>query len=103
MPPILYIQSNYSTFFIRNQLTLERTILILTFILPTIIKIANSLSVTVDELLCDNIDNAKLAFSKNISFLLEDCTDYEVRVLSDMLLGAKQALRNNASYRDIEK
>lgn len=32
MPPILYIQSNYSTFFIRNKLTLERANINLTFI-----------------------------------------------------------------------
>ena len=70
--------------------------------LPTIIRIANSLSVTVDELLCDSVNNSKVAFSKNIAILLEDCTEYEIRVLSDMLLGAKEALRNNASFRDLE-
>lgn len=41
MPPILYIESNCSTFFIRNQLTSERTILILTFITVPLNQIAS--------------------------------------------------------------
>ncbi len=67
--------------------------------LPTIVRIANAFSVTVDELLMDSIHNSKVAFSKSIADLLKDCTEYEVRVLSDMLLGAKEALRKNESIR----
>ena len=70
--------------------------------LPTIVRIANALSTTVDELLCDSVLHSKVAFSKNIATLLKDCSEYENRVLSDLLYGAKEALRKNASIRDEE-
>ncbi len=70
--------------------------------LPTIVRVANALSTTVDELLCDSVLHSKVAFSKNIAILLKDCSEYETRVLSDLLYGAKEALRKNASLRDEE-
>jgi len=70
--------------------------------LPTIIRIANALSITVDELLCDSVTHSKVAIKKIISVILEDCSEYEIRVLEGMLQGAKDALRQNASFRDLE-
>lgn len=70
--------------------------------LPTIIRIANALSITVDELLCDSVNHSKAAINKIIASILEDCTEYEIRVLSGILQGAKDALRQNASFRDTD-
>ncbi|MHB1454990.1 MAG: helix-turn-helix domain-containing protein [Saccharofermentanales bacterium] len=70
--------------------------------LPTIIRIANALSITVDELLCDSVTNSKEAINTIISVILEDCSEYEIRVLEGMLQGAKDALRQNDSFRDLD-
>ncbi len=43
--------------------------------LPTIIAIANGLTVSVDDLLCDNVIKSKVQFEKDISSLLDDCDD----------------------------
>ena len=51
--------------------------------LNTIISIANALSVTGDDLLCDNIIMSKVQFEKDIALLLEDCDEYEIRIIKD--------------------
>jgi transcriptional regulator with XRE-family HTH domain len=68
--------------------------------LPTIIRIANALSITVDELLCDSVNHSEVALNKTIASILEDCSEYEIRILAGMLQGAKDALRQNTSFRD---
>jgi transcriptional regulator with XRE-family HTH domain len=70
--------------------------------LPTIVRIANALSISVDELLCDSVTHSKVAFHKIIASILEDCSEYEIRVLSGMLQGAKDAMRQNAAFRDLD-
>lgn len=57
--------------------------------LPTLISIANALSVSVDELLCDNILDSKVIFEKEAQEVLNDCNDLEIRVLVDVLKAKK--------------
>ena len=49
--------------------------------LPTLIAIANALSVSVDTLLCDNVIASKIVFEKEAKDILSDCDEYEVRFL----------------------
>lgn len=67
--------------------------------LNTIITIANVLSVTSDDLLCDNIVMAKAQFEKDIAFLLEDCDEYEIRIIKDMVASLKDTLRRDKHLR----
>ena len=53
--------------------------------LPTLIAIANALSVSVDTLLCDNVS---------------DCDEYEVRFLVDLMKSAKIAFRKDKNIRN---
>lgn len=53
--------------------------------LTTIVNIANALSVSVDDLLCDNVIHAKPQFENDIKLLLDDCDDYEIRIVKDLL------------------
>lgn len=53
--------------------------------LTAIVKIANALSVTVDDLLCDNLIRAKPQFEDDIKLLLDTCDDYEIRIVKDLL------------------
>jgi len=67
--------------------------------LNTIITIANVLSVTSDDLLCDNIVMAKAQFEKDIAVLLEDCDEYEIRIIKDMVASLKDTLRRDKHLR----
>lgn len=65
-----------------------------TFRLITLINIANALGVTADDLLCDNLHAARVQFEKDIHDLLDDCTNYEVQVISKMIAALKDAIRS---------
>ena len=67
--------------------------------LNTIISIANALSVTSDDLLCDNIIMAKVPFEKDIAALLEDCDEYEIRIVKDIISSLKDTLRRDSKLR----
>ncbi|HFL3151583.1 TPA: helix-turn-helix domain-containing protein [Clostridioides difficile] len=62
--------------------------------LQTLISIANVLGVSIDELLCDTILDSKVVFEKELSDILKDCNDYEIRVLVDILKASKESIRN---------
>ena len=51
--------------------------------LPMAVALANVLSVSVDEFLCDSVIHSKEVFSHEVQMLLEDCDDYEIRILTD--------------------
>ena len=68
--------------------------------LPTIIAIANGLTVSVDDLLCDNVIKSKVQFEKDISSLLDDCDDYEIRIIKDLLESIKTTLRRDERLRN---
>lgn len=62
--------------------------------LQTLIAIANVLNVSLDELLCDTILDSKIVFEKELSDILKDCNDYEIRVLVDILKASKDSMRS---------
>lgn len=62
--------------------------------LPTLVSIANVLGVSVDELLCDTVLDSKVVFEKELSDILKDCNEYEIRVLVDILKASKESIRN---------
>lgn len=61
--------------------------------LPTLVAIANMLTVSVDELLCDTILASKPIFEKEAKEIFEDCNDLEIRVLVDVLKTTKDSMR----------
>ena len=61
--------------------------------LPTIVKIANVLDVSVDELLCGSLMRGKAVVQNEFSELLSDCTLYETRAITDMARAMKKSLR----------
>ena len=67
--------------------------------LPTIIKIANALSVSVDELLCDNVVQSNAVFCREAQEILCDCSPYDIRILLDVLKSTKEALRKDERFR----
>ena len=62
-------------------------------LLTTLVAIANTLTVSVDELLCDTVLASKPVFEKEAREILEDCNEYEIRVLVDVLKATKTSMR----------
>jgi len=62
--------------------------------LPAIVKIANALDVSVDELLCGSLMQGKAVIQNEFSEILADCTRYEVQVITDIARSTKKSLRN---------
>jgi transcriptional regulator with XRE-family HTH domain len=67
--------------------------------LTTIVKIANALSVTVDDLLCDNLVHAKVPFEQDIQQLLDGCNELEIRLIKDLIESTLNTLRRDANLR----
>ena len=67
--------------------------------LPMIVALANVLSASVDEFLCDSVIHSKEVFSQEIQDVVADCDDYEIRILADLLKAAKETLRRDANLR----
>lgn len=67
--------------------------------LPTLISIANALSVSVDALLCDNVIHSTYVFNQEAQELLSDCTPYDIRIILDVLKSTKEALRKDTRFK----
>lgn len=61
--------------------------------LPTIVNVANALGVTVDDLLCDSLQNAKSSYSRTVEKILSDCSHRELRIITETMLSLKENLR----------
>ena len=69
--------------------------------LTTIVRIANALGITSDDLLCDSVIKAKVQFEKDIALVLEECDEYEIRVIRDLAAAAKETLRRDEKLRKL--
>ncbi len=61
--------------------------------LPTIVKIANALGITVDDLLCDSLEMSKASFEREASEILSDCNHWELKVITGTMRSLKDNLR----------
>ncbi len=68
--------------------------------LDVFVLIANQLKVSADELLVDSIENIATVCNHEFESLTADCSEYEMRVLIDMLKATKESLRKNKSFQN---
>jgi transcriptional regulator with XRE-family HTH domain len=68
--------------------------------LTTMVRIANALSVTVDDLLCDNLVHAKVQFEQDIQQMLDGCSELEIRLVKDLIESTLNTLRRDANLRE---
>lgn len=61
--------------------------------LPALITVANALSVSIDDILCDNVIRSKPSFERIIADILEDCNDIETRAIAEVAQTTKIAFR----------
>ena len=62
--------------------------------LPTLVKIANSLKVSLDDLLYDSVEKNRHISIEEIDRILFDCSDKELKALAEILKTAKGSLRD---------
>ena len=62
--------------------------------LTTIVNIANALSVTVDDLLCDSVKSARPQFERDIQRQLDTCDEYEIRLVHNVIQSVLEAVRS---------
>lgn len=60
----------------------------------TLLKLSEALQCTPNDFLCDSIETAKPLFIAEISETLEDCSEYEIRVIADLIHSAKISMRS---------
>lgn len=70
--------------------------------LPTLIKLANVLSVSMDELLYDNLDHVEHIHNKKIATELEDCDSAELDALYKIIRSTKEVIRKSRKVINIE-
>lgn len=63
--------------------------------LQTLVKIANALNITADELLCDNIKSSTPIFTSEIADIIADLSNTEIRIICDTIKELKKTLRKN--------
>ena len=61
--------------------------------LGTLVKIANVLGCSVDDLLCDSILCEREAFENEWIEILKDCTPKELRMITDLACAMKESMR----------
>ncbi len=66
--------------------------------LDTFILLVNALNTTTDELLMDNLENTIKVSNHEFAALLSDCSDYERRILFDVITATKTSIRENRHY-----
>lgn len=69
--------------------------------LPALVRIANILKVSADDLLCDNIILSKHAYCKEMSRISEQCDEVEIRILTEVMAGTLDALRKGDKIREL--
>ncbi|MEG0108231.1 MAG: helix-turn-helix transcriptional regulator [Lachnospiraceae bacterium] len=57
------------------------------------IAIVDTLEVSADTLLCDNLEKSKHIFCDEISNEIKDCSEKEIRFIASMIKSMKQELR----------
>lgn len=66
--------------------------------LPTVVKIANVLSVSLDELVCDSIDQSMHVHDLRIAEELSDCDSTELQSIFEIIRSVKSALRKKHNH-----
>lgn len=61
--------------------------------LPALVNIANTLETTLDALVCDSLKAASGSFRLEIAQVIDDCTTWELQVLTNSMIAIKNSLR----------
>ncbi len=71
--------------------------------LETLIKIANALHVSIDDLIAENLTINHYKYDAELSRIIKGCSDYERRVILDIASAVKFSLQQNNWIHNTEK
>ena len=63
--------------------------------LELFVDVANELNTSADALLFDSLDNTVMVTNHAFADLISDCSDYEKRILLELVRAAKDSMRSN--------
>ena len=63
--------------------------------LPLLVKTANALNVTLDQLVCDSLHVIDTYIEKDICDLLGDCNTREKQIFRDIIAATKESIRKH--------
>jgi len=66
--------------------------------IDALVAIANVLNATADEILRDSLENTVRVSNHEFARILSDCSEYEKKVLYDVIVATKGSLRKNKGY-----
>ena len=61
--------------------------------LPTLVNLANTLRVTVDDLLCDSLTRSRQPFERELAELVAGCSHRELKVITATVRTLAEAMR----------
>lgn len=61
--------------------------------LEVLIAIINALGCSADELLCNEVTKVRPVLNSWLTELVADCSDLEIKLISDMVIAMKESLR----------
>lgn len=64
--------------------------------LPSLVKIANALDTTLDQLICDSMNSiVEIYTEQDIANLLQGCSLTEKQIIKDLVIAAKKTLKEH--------
>lgn len=63
--------------------------------LPLLLKVANALNITLDQLVCDSLPVIDTYIEKDIADLIADCSTKEKQIIRDIIAVTKETLRKH--------
>lgn len=66
--------------------------------LQTLIDIINTLDCSADELLCIEINRARPVYENWLGELVEDCSQQELKLITDVIVGLKSSIRRLKTF-----
>lgn len=63
------------------------------------VRIANALSVTIDDLVYDSVVHARPQMERDIQQVVDGCDDYELRMVKDVTQAVVDVMRANEKLR----
>ena len=61
--------------------------------LPALVKIANALETSLNDLVCDSIIKSKDVFENEVIREVKNCDEFEIRIITDTIKALKTSLR----------
>ncbi len=63
--------------------------------LTALVSIANALKISLDEIVCDSLENSTEIYTNSLAQKLDDCNIVETRIISETIDALKKSLKNN--------